>query len=118
MSGSLSGEALALARKVSAGLKEYFGHRADNFVIFDVMEVNALPSFGIRFTVYDYFPLVFTYDRGLYGAAIDYGKSGIGLFRASDDSPAIEDLAAIAAIIDDRVRLRIPDKYLEAFERT
>lgn len=116
MAGSPSDSAgLALASRVIAGLKSHFGRTARRFVVADMQEDQQLIAFSITFEVYDFYPIVFNYDRGFSGFAITFGKRGVDVLRADDVPGGLEALPALAAELDRRVRLRIPDKYLDSY---
>jgi len=91
-------------------LKEYFNDRIDEFTIFNITDV-SYPMFSIRFTLYNYYNLIFNYDRGSIGFAILNGQNGIGL---KNSQPWFDkaDLDVLCKELDQKVRLRIPDKYL------
>jgi hypothetical protein len=106
---------LALASRVIAGLKSHFAGTARLFMVKDLQEDQSLIAFSITFEIYDFYAMIFNYDRGFYGFAITYGTRGVDVLGADDVPGGIDDLPAIAAELDRRVRLRIPDKYLESY---
>jgi len=107
---------LRLASGIIAALRNHFGRRARNFAIHDIQENANLIAFSITFEIYDFYPLIFAYDRGFYGFAIDYGTRGITVLRDGDVPGGIDAMPAVAAELDRRVRVRIPDKYLDVYE--
>ena len=75
-----------------------------------------LYDFAEKYAFYrgaDYFVLVFNYDRGHFGCNIVYGNDAIALLNSiewDDDC----DFTIFWKEIDEQIRLRIPDKYLQA----
>jgi hypothetical protein len=115
MTGSPSDKGTDFARHLIKGLRGYFGDGVRDFVVSDVqVDPGGALALSMRFTIYDYFPLIFNFDRGAFGFAIDFGHTGVSIHTSSERSAPIEDLAAVAAELDDAVRLRIPDKFLDA----
>ncbi|WP_395638157.1 hypothetical protein [Pseudolysinimonas sp.] len=116
MAGSHSdSRGLALASQVVSGLKAHFGRAARNFEIRDVQEDQNLIAFSIGFDVYDYFVMSFSYDRGFFGFGIDYGARGVSVLSDKDVTGSLDEMNSIAAELDRRLRLRIPDKYLDVY---
>jgi len=98
------------ARDIISFLEEYFNNRIDVFTIFNSTDV-PYPMFGIRFTLYNYYNIIFNYDRGKTGFTILNGQDVIGLNNSQtwfDEA----DLDVLCKELDEKVRLRIPDKYL------
>lgn len=64
--------------------------------------------------IYNYFVLVFNYDRGHFGCNIVCGDDAIALPNDIEwDNDC--DFAAFWKNVDEQIRLRIPDKYLQAY---
>lgn len=59
--------------------------------------------------------MIFNYDRGFFGFAIPFGDLGVSVLSGADVPRALDDLPALAAELDRRMRLRIPDKYLDSY---
>ena len=106
-----------LALKTSEKIKSVFGNRITEPKIVDVVEYGPYQRFGIRFVAYDYFLILFNYDRGFcafsvsiggqYGASLD-GKRGLGAYNdISDWDSYLKEIMA-------EIELRIPDEYLKA----
>ena len=53
-----------LAVETSEKIKSVFGNRITEPKIVDVVEYGPYQRFGIRFVAYDYFLILFNYDRG------------------------------------------------------
>ena len=71
-------------------------------------------KFSIKCTIYNYFVLVFNYDRGHFGCNIVCGDDAIALPNDIEwDNDC--DFAAFWKNVDEQIRLRIPDKYLQAY---
>lgn len=67
--------------------------------------------------MYDYWVVVFTFYRGLFGFSIEQGRRSVGVLEFGQADVSLDDLPAIVRELDSRVRLRIPDKYLEWYEQ-
>ncbi|MEO5534187.1 MAG: hypothetical protein ABIR17_03550 [Pseudolysinimonas sp.] len=106
--------AFALARRVTSALREDFHGAARSFTISNLQEDGPLIAFSVRFEVYGYFPIVFNYDRGFFGFAIAFGEVGVSVL-GSLEGGSLDDLPALLEEFDRRIRLRIPDKYLDAY---
>lgn len=74
------------------------------------------PWLTFGFEIYEFMHITFTYDRGSFGFSVEYGEYGLPLAGSRELGISIEDLDAIMLELDKRVRLRIPDKYLEWYE--
>ncbi len=75
------------------------------------------PRVTYCFEMYDYWVVVFTFDRGLFGFSIEQGRRSVGVLESGQADLSLDDIPAIVRELDSRVRLRIPDKYLEWYER-
>ncbi|QAA35342.1 hypothetical protein C1I91_18770 [Clostridium manihotivorum] len=69
--------------------------------------------FSLKFCVYKYYIVILNYDRGHFGCSILLGADAISLDsnKEWDDN---ENLREFWADIDEQLKLRIPDKFLEA----
>lgn len=88
-----------------------FKERITNIMLFDVTD-EPYKMFSIKFTLYGYFVIRFNYDRGHFGCSIVFGEDSVMLpsnIQWDDNC----DLNVFWDKIDEQVRLRIPDKYLE-----
>ena len=100
------------ARDIIRTAKEILGEKIYNITLFNVAD-EPYKMFSIKCTVYNYFVLVFNYDRGHFGCNIVYGNDAIALsnnIEWDDDC----DFTIFWKEIDEQIRLRIPDKYLQA----
>ena len=76
--------------------------------------VKLKDKYDIKCTIYNYFVLVFNYDRGHFGCNIVCGDDAIALPNDIEwDNDC--DFAAFWKNVDEQIRLRIPDKYLQAY---
>lgn len=104
-----------LCHEVIATLQQVFGEHVDGYVIGALVD-SPYPSAELEFELYGYFPMIFGYDRGILGFAIDFDRSvyiPLPLRRSSD----LEREGAMLELVEslrDAVLLRIPDKYLDA----
>lgn len=105
-----------LMRALRDALRDHFGEAVSGFRVQEMIEGDR-PWLAVRFVLYDFWVVQFTYDRGLFGFGIDQGGVGVGLL-GSDELPAraLDDLPTLVDVLDERVRLRIPDKYLDWFQ--
>lgn len=105
-----------LMRALRDALATRFG---DGFSAFRVEEMTEgdHPWLAVRFVLYDYWVIVFTYDRGAFGFGIDHEGVAVRLLGSRElATNALDDLPSVVDMLDERVRLRIPDKYLVWFE--
>ena len=106
-----------LALETSEKIKNVFGERITEPKIVDVVEYLPYQRFGIRFVAYDYFLILFNYDRGFcgfwvsiggqYGASLN-GERGLGAYND------IKDWDSYLKEIMAEIELHIPDKFLKA----
>ena len=102
-----------LMRALRAALFERFGEGVSGFRVQDITEGDR-PWLACRFVLYDMLVIVFTYDRGTFGFGVDHGTTAVRLLGATElVRDALDDLPGVVQILDERVRLRIPDEYLE-----
>lgn len=101
-----------IARDIIRAAKQMFGERINNITLFNVTD-EPYKMFSIKCTVYNYFVLVFNYDRGHFGCNIAYGNDAIALSNGIEWDNG-SDFAMFWKKIDEQIRLRIPDKYLQA----
>lgn len=105
-----------LMRGLRNALVDHFGQGASTFLV-DEMREGDRPWLTFQFVLYDYCVVRFSYDRGVSGFGIRHGDTAVPLLRSAElGRDAIDDLPGLVAALDERVRLRIPDKYLEWYE--
>ena len=94
-------------------LIEKFKEKMEDFEIFNISET-LYKTFSIRFKAYDYFIVLFNYDRGIIGCSIQYGeRTFIGL-ENSQKLYEKADFDVFCKELQEQLELRIPDKFLEA----
>ncbi len=95
-------------------LKEYFGKRIRNIAIWGQRN-EPLVEFHMEFTLYNFYNIILNYERGRFGCAIIFSeKYGISLPN-SQKWYEKADLSIFVKEMDEQIRLRIPDKYLEQY---
>jgi len=100
-----------IAFNISDKLNNYFADRIDNISIFNTTE-EPYTMFNISFKAYDYFIILFNYDRGRFGCTIDGGSAGITL-KNSQKWYDTADMNVFLQDLQQQIELRIPDKFLE-----
>lgn len=102
-----------MAEFIMGRLIEYFGNRIGGFVLEEKADSDSYQGFTIEFNAYNYFPIVFRYDRGHIGFSICYGERNIGL-NNSQKWLEKADFNQMLQELKEELELRIPDKYLES----
>ncbi len=110
----MSGPALELAKGVQSALRGYFADRATGFGVTNLVDNPSHLRFSVLFEVYDYLPLIFTYDRGSFAVAVDYGRRSVAIQPDDGVWAPFDQFDLVLTQIDREARLRIPEKYLEA----
>lgn len=115
MARSLSASSMdQLARDLALELR-YRGDVASDSAVTEIRDAPR-PWLTFEFTLYEFLPVAFIYDRGRGGFSVDYGGRRVSLLKLRDDhfdngrvivKKAVDDVLAAA-------RLRIPDKFLES----
>ncbi len=105
----------ALRDDLIAALREVFGVHATDFTV-GMATNEPVSSLNMEFTVYEYFPIGFEYERGQFGFSVLYQLPvGIRLAqRTSRDLQNEGQYVQLAESLRDAVRLRIPAAYLES----
>ena len=94
-------------------LIEKFKDKMEDFEIFNITET-PYKTFSVRFKAYDYFMVLFNYDRGVIGCSIQYEeRTFIGL-ENSQKWYEKADFDVFCKELQEQLELRIPDKFLEA----
>lgn len=104
-------EAEKQAMYISRQLRNYVKDKVDHFSTFNMMDQPHI-EFSIEFQAYDYFTVVFNYDRGRFGCAINNGSSGIAL-KNSQKWYDQADMTIFLKELEQQIEIRIPDKFLE-----
>ncbi|WP_371203771.1 hypothetical protein [Microbacterium sp. BWT-B31] len=112
MDGMLSGKSmLDLSRALRDALRGVFGEQVSGFRVLEHADGDRA-WLAYRFVLYDFSPIVFTYDRGAFGFGEDHGNVVLPVLTSTESAPGLDDLTRLMTELDRRVRLRIPDKYL------
>jgi hypothetical protein len=100
-----------IAKSVSKSFREFFGDKVDEFSIYNLTD-EPYTMFTIEFQAYDYFIIIFNYDRGRFGCSIKYGSGGISL-KNSQKWYDEADMNTFFKELEQQIELRIPDKFLK-----
>jgi hypothetical protein len=103
-----------MAMIVSDFLEKNLADKIGSCNIFNVVDDKNYRAFSIRFKAYDYFIVLFNYDRGVIGCSIQYGeRTFIGL-ENSQKWYEKADFDIFCKELQEQLELRIPNKFLEA----
>lgn len=105
----------ALRAGLMSALSETFGDHVTDFEVTEMRD-EPTPWLGMTFTLYEYFPIGFVYDRGRFGFSIQYTR-GVPIKlpqHTSRDIEGDEKLVELVQALRKAVRLRIPPAYLES----
>ncbi|OYC97431.1 hypothetical protein [Microbacterium sp. Yaish 1] len=72
-----------LMRALRDALRDRFGGAGSEFRVQEMIEGDR-PWSAVRFVLYDYGVVQFTYDRGLFGLGIDQGGVGVGILGSDE----------------------------------
>lgn len=106
-------ETTKMALDLNKKMRNYFGDRADNFCVLDVVDDSNYRAFSVEFEAYNYFPVRINYDKGRVGSCIIFGEKKMSLENSQkwwDET----DFDKFFKELQSEIELRIPDKYLEA----
>lgn len=106
--------ALDLAKEVASSLRRYFGDRVTALAISNVIDDRNHVEFSVLFEAYSFFPVIFNYDRGFFGFGIVYGDRAVGVEPLGGHWASFGEFRRVLEQLDEELRLRIPDKYLDA----
>ncbi|WP_155974083.1 hypothetical protein [Streptococcus ruminantium] len=106
-------DTLLLARTISEALRRVFSDRIDGISVYDIVEAPNHRAFKIKFCAYNYFILVFNYERDIIGISIDTGSQPIRLSKVKKTYSG-GGLEEYLEEIKQEIELRIPDKFLKA----
>ena len=93
-------------------LKEYFGDKITSSFTINEMTDTPYLMFNFSFIMYDFFNVVFNYDRGYFGCYIVVGDKKIPI-RSSQEWFEQADMKVFCKELEEQLELRIPDKFLE-----
>lgn len=94
-------------------LVEKFKDKMEDFEISNITEA-PYKTFSVRFKAYDYFIVLFNYDRGVIGCSIQYGENSFIGLKNSQKWYEKADFDVFCKELQEQLELRIPDKFLEA----
>lgn len=94
-------------------LIQKFKNKMEDFEIFNITET-PYKTFSIRFKAYDYFIVLFNYDKGVIGCSIQYGENSFISLENSQKWYEKADFDVFCKELKKQLELRIPDKFLEA----
>jgi hypothetical protein len=100
-----------VALDLSKEIRKELGNLVDEFCIDEIFDEPGHKSFQIKFTIYNYFPIIMSYDNGRFGCSIDYGKRNIVLSN-SQEWLDTADMHLFFSTFRSDIEYRIPDKYL------
>jgi len=66
--------------------------------------------------LYEFWEVEFIFEQGVFGFGIPFRDTSASLLVGPTDTLRLDDLKGLFREVDERVRLRIPDKYLVARE--
>ena len=102
-----------LAQDFCRRAQEYFGDKAADFIIKEVLNAPGHMEFEINFSLYNYADISVSYENGGIGGSIWLGKYPKGLSARADYFRNV-DFNRFFREIQEEVELWIPDKYLKA----
>lgn len=94
-------------------LGDYFQKKIDDFMISEMTDT-PYTMFGIEFVMYKYFNIVLNYDRGRFGCSIINGNRFLPLENSQKWYDKL-DMNTFLKELEEQIKLRIPDKYLEFY---
>ena len=102
-----------IAIEIINKLKDYFGNRIDGFSVYNILD-EPYTMFSVKFIIYNYFSIIFNYDRDRFGCCISNGAEGIVLDNSQkwyDEA----DMNIFLKELEEQIELRIPDKFLKHY---
>ena len=103
-----------MAINVTNYFKKNLGNKVDDYEIFNVVEDKNHRAFSIRFKAYDYYIILFNYDRGVIGCSIQYGENVFIGLKNTQEWYEKADFDIFCKELHEELELRIPDKFLKA----
>lgn len=104
-----------LAVGICDRIKLIFGEKAGSSGIYDVIDDPNHRTFKIRFIAYNYYIVIFSYEKDIIGFSIAVGETMcISLFNSFDTYSDVNLTEYIKKAMTE-LELRIPDKYLQAY---
>lgn len=103
-----------MASKLSKMIRGEFGNRIGSSEIFNVFDDESHRTFSVRFHAYNYFIIVFNYDKGRIGCSIQYGEKNYISLENSQQWYEDTNFEIFLKELQEQIELRIPDKFLIA----
>lgn len=107
-----SNDVKLIAKDITKGLKDFFGNRVDDFCIYDLVN-EPYKGFSVNFKAYNYFMILFNYDKGRIGCSIQYGEKSFISLENSQKWYEEMDFNIFCTELKEQLELRIPDKFLK-----
>lgn len=102
------------ALEVSKTIRKVLPGRVSTTEIYDVVDVPNRHEFKIKFVAYDYFVVIFQYELGIIGCAIECGKNHYLSLVDGQHCFSEVNLDEYFEEVKKNLELRIPDKFLKA----
>ena len=103
-----------MAMNVTDYLEKNFGDKIQDYCIYDVIDDRNHRAFSINFQAYNYFWVLFNYDKGVIGCSIQYGEKTFVELKNSQEWYEKADFDIFCKELQEELELRIPDKFLKA----
>jgi len=103
-----------MALEISKKIRTIFKDKVTSTQIYDVNDDKNWRTFKIKFVAYNYFVVVFNYERDIIGCSIEQGSSSYITLSESKDCYSDNNLDVFLKNIIKDLELRIPDKFLKA----
>src|SRR5699024_6675153 len=100
-----------MAINISEKFSDYFNEKIENISISKTTDT-PYTMFTIQFTLYNYFNIIFNYNRDAFGCSIVQGDVGIKL-KNSQKWYDKADMNVFLQELQQQLERRIPDKFLE-----
>ena len=105
-------KASEIMKSIKTAVKKKMGNESTYFITSNVNDDPNHKSFQFEFLAYDYFWVGIEYDKGLVTAYINSGENKVEISLEDWWEKII--LSDWIEQLDSELRLRIPDKYLDA----
>ena len=107
-------DTVKLAQEISKEMRIIFKDKIDATQIYDVNDDINHRAFKIKFIAYDYFVVIFNYEQDIIGCSIEQGNSTHILLSKGKNCYSDKNIYEFFRKVDNELKLRIPDKFLEA----
>jgi len=105
----------SLAAEFDRALRAVFGEGHGGLIFRELVE-GERPSLRATFVLYEFWEVEFFFEQGVFGFGIPFRDTSASLLVGPTDTLRLDDLTGLFREVNERVRLRIPDKYLAARE--